>query len=536
MLELGLLQLQRRVDRLLAPWHDGRTPGCTIGVVREGALVLHRHAGLANLELEVPIGPETAFRVASVTKQFTCTAILLLAEQGRLGLADEIHTHLPDLPDFGAPISIDHLMHNTSGLRDFLELMRLGGADLEHPCETAEVLEVLGRQRGLNFPPGSRFLYSNTNFLLLGLMVEKLSGEPLAAFAERRIFGPLGMTRSRMVASTKETVPGLASGYFPKPDGGFVKAGHGFPLGGEGALVSSVADLALWDRNFTTGEVGGRALIEALTALAPLNNGAANGYARGLAVAHYRGLRTISHGGLWPGYRTEFLRVPERRLSVIVIANLGSIVPYSVARAVADAALEHERVLHPLIPLPERDTLQRLAGCYIDRVAPATLELTLNAEGAPSVVCNGVPFTLIADGEGRLVADASSFALSIRTTPEGLAVERVPGQSTLFRRAPGAASVPPDLAGRYACDELGSVWTISSDESGGMRARADGPLVRGPYWTISPIAEDIVRVWTPNPLYRSWFDVRLERGPDRAVLGLRVNGGRTLGHFFARRE
>ncbi|MGH7104572.1 MAG: serine hydrolase, partial [Acetobacteraceae bacterium] len=447
-----------------------------------------------------------------------------------------IHTHLPELPDFGAPITIDHLMHNTSGLRDFLELMRLGGMDLEQQCATADVLEVLGRQRGLNFPPGSRFLDCNTNFLLLGLIIQKLSGQTLAAFMERRNFGPLGMTRTRLVTSPKETVPGLASGYFPNPGGGFVRAGHGFPLGGEGALVSSVADLALWDRNFTTGQVGGKALIEALTTRVPLNDGEANGYARGLAVGHYRGLGTVSHGGLWPGYRTEFLRLPKHGLTVIVIANLGSIVPYAMARAVVDAALENEQRFKPLMPLPERVMPERLVGCYVDRHGPATLEITLGADGKPGITANGVPFTLIADGKDRLVADASSFALSIQVTTEGLAVERVPGRSTLFRRAPESASLPADLAGRYACDEVGAVWTISSDDQGGMRARAAGPFVSGPYWEISPIAEDIIRVWTPNPLYRSWFDVRLERDSDGACLGLRVNGGRALGHFFARRE
>ena len=169
--------------RLLAPWDRPGSPGATLGLVRDGELVLQDSAGLASIELGVPIGDDTAFRIASDSKQFTCAAILLLAAEGRLSVADDIRAHLPDVPDLGAPISLDQLMHNCSGLRDMLDLMRLGGADLAWPATPDQLLAAIGRQRSLNFPPGTRFLYSNSGFLLLGRVWRRWQASRSAIFS-----------------------------------------------------------------------------------------------------------------------------------------------------------------------------------------------------------------------------------------------------------------------------------------------------------------------------------------------------------------
>ena len=175
---------------------------------------------MASIELGVPIGTQTTFRIASVSKQFTCAAILLLAAEGRLSIEDDVRSHIPSLPDLGHRITLAHLMHNTSGIRDMLEIMRLGGADLAQPCEPEDLLDGVCRQRGLNFVPGSRYLYSNSNFMLLGRIVEQVSGQSLREFLDRRIFAPLGMNATRHVERTDEVVPDLATGYFPAPGGG----------------------------------------------------------------------------------------------------------------------------------------------------------------------------------------------------------------------------------------------------------------------------------------------------------------------------
>jgi CubicO group peptidase (beta-lactamase class C family) len=516
------LALRRQARRLLAPWELPGSPGATLGLVRDGALVLHESVGLASLELDVPIGPETCFRVASVSKQFTCAAILLLAAEGRLSVEDAIHDHLLDLPDCGARISIDQLMHNVSGLRDMLELMRLGGADLSYPCRTEDLLAAIGRQRGLNFAPGTRFRYSNTGFLLLGRIVERVSGELFGDVLARRIFTPLGMTRTRHTPSVAEVVPGLATGYLPQ-DGGFLRAQHGFPLGGEGGLVSCVEDLALWDRNFATGRIPG--LAEALVASLPFANGRPNLYARGLEVTTYRGLRTVDHGGLWPGYKTCFLRVPERGMTVIAIANHGGIDTHALAHRLLDAALEGTPGFHPVPPMP------RLDGLFGRWVAPESGTTVEFAEG-PTATQHGVPFSLAPTEDGRLTARRGVFPFTV-SLPEGdsLLIETDAGTVTRFHRAPEEASLPEGLAGTWHCAELAATWTIAPHE-GDLAVQVRGPVADAGPWPLQAIEGEAFRIRTPGTLFQGWVDARAERGADGRIAGFVLDGARASGLRF----
>ena len=510
MTDLDTLALRRHARRLLAPW-EGSGPGATLGVVRDGALVLHESAGLASIEHGIPIGPETRFRIASVSKQFTCAAILLLAADGCLSVEDAIHRHLPELPDFGAPVSIDQLMHNTSGLRDMLELMRLGGADLSQPWAQSDLLAAIGRQRSLNFTPGSRFRYSNTGFLLLGRIVEVVGGLPLAEFLEARIFAPLGMTRTRHTPGTTEIVPQLATGYLPQ-EGGFLRAAHGFPLGGEGGLVSCVEDLALWDRNYSQDLLPG--IAEGLQHMAAFGNGAPNLYARGLEVTTYRGLRTVDHGGLWPGFKTCFLRVPERALTVIAIANHGGIDVHHLAHQLLDVAAGPG--LHPVPPMPR---LEGIAGRWVEPASGATVEF---APG-PTATQHGVPFPLAPTADGRLAARRGVFPFTV-SPPEGdrLVLETDAGTRTTFHRAPAEPVLPEGLAGTWHCAELAATWTIAPAEAG-LAVQVRGPLTAAGPWPIEPIAGEAIRIRTPGTLFQGWLDARLE-GDALVVSGARASG------------
>jgi CubicO group peptidase (beta-lactamase class C family) len=527
--DLDTLLLHRRIDRLLAQWDGTATPGCTVGVVREGALVLHRSAGMASLDLGVPIGAATTFRIASVSKQFTCTAILLLAAEGRLSLDADIREILPELPDFGARITPDHLMHNTSGIRDFLDLMRLGGLDLAQSCTREDLIAVIGRQRSLNFAPGSRFLYSNTGFLLLGEIAGRVAGEPLASFLERRVFAPLGMNRTHLVASTTETVAGLATGYLPDGNGGVVKARHGFPLGGEGGLVSCVEDLALWDRNFTTGRVGGAGIAAALTERMAFTGGAPNPYARGLAVTDHRGIETVSHGGLWPGYRTEFLRLPARNLSVICIVNHGGIDPARLARQVADAAIGLDEA--PM--LPETAVMDAIEGRWVEPEAPMTVEMSRDAEGRAMATLNGVGFALLPLPDGSLRAASTSFPFTARTEGGRLAVTLDAGHPVRLHRPASGAALPEGLAGRYVCEEVGAEWTLAPQPDGAMAASVSGPLAKAGPWAVLPIEGDVIRIEVPGTLFPAWTDVRALREAG-GITALLVNAGRSRGLRFRR--
>ena len=529
---LARLALDRGVQRLLDGLHGGagnlNNPGGAVGVVQDGELTVHRCAGLASLELGVPIGPDTAFRVASVTKQFTCAAVLMLADEGRLRLEDDVREHLPEFPDTGAPITIAHLLHNTSGIRDMLGIMRLGGADLGQPVRADELMAGILRQRTLNFPPGSRFLYSNSNFLLLGRIAERAGGEALPAFLDRRIFAPAGMTRTRLVEQVGAVVPGLATGYFRR-DGAWMRAPHAFPLHGEGGLVSSVEDLALWSRWLDTHPD----LAGALSTHAPFANGTANLYARGQVAREYRGVRTVGHGGLWPGYRTEFLRVPEQGVTIIAIANRADADPLLLAHQVLDLLLDARPGAAPAPRPANPDAMRPLAGRWLDPTSGTTLDIAVTPEGTTSFATFGQPFepSTLPDGRLGTVRGMASFALR-PVDADTVEVEFDAGHVATYRRVPPGAALPDGLPGRYRSEEMDADWTIEADGDG-LQVQARGPVTRGGPWRVEPVEGDRIRIPVPG-LLPSWLDVEALRDTARAVTGLRVNGGRVRSVLYQR--
>ncbi|HEV7458828.1 MAG TPA: serine hydrolase [Roseococcus sp.] len=514
MRDLDLLRLERRVGQMLVPLAE--TPGASVGVARDGMLLLRRSAGLASLELHAPIGVPTTFRIASVSKQFTCAAILMLARDGLLRLDDGLGTHLPWLPAALGGVTLDQAMRNCGGLRDVLEMARLGGADLATPVTEAELDGLIARQEGLNFAPGTRFLYSNTGFRLLGQVVERVARQSLATFLERRIFGPLGMTRTRHTPDLSVPVPGLATGYLPDGAGGWRRAPHGFPLGGEGGLVSGVEDLALWARCLSLGTLQSE-LEGMIEETAPFANGAMNRYARGLEVENWRGLMTVSHGGLWPGYKTAFLRVPERRLTVLVITNNGALDPHHMALQVLDAALQGDPALRPP---PPHVPAEGIAGTWL--CAEAGLSLDIEADLLARM--HGVPFTLIPGEDGRLMARRGAFPFHAAPPRDGvLEVEMDAGQVLRFRRA---EAVPlPALDGDWHCAELGARWRIE-----GAALHAHGPLRNAGPWRVSALSPRHLRVHMPSVLFEGWADAVLaEDGRS-----LTVNAARARGLVFRR--
>ena len=329
----------RRVDAVFAAVQRPGSPGCAVGVYRRGAVAYARGYGAANLELGVPNGPATSFYLASTAKQFTAAAVWLLAQQGRLGIDDPVRKHLPELPDYGAAITLRHLLHHTSGLRDYVDLQQLAGRAPEEASTQADVVALIVRQRGLNFAPGTAHQYSNTNYVLLAEVVRKVSGESLPAFARASLFGPLGMTSTRFVDDPRAVVPGRATAYAAREDGTFAHVfSHAVRLGSAG-LWSTVEDLARWDANFHTGAVGGRALIDSLAAPGRLSDGRVLGYASGLMLGTFRGLPTVSHSGNSGGYRAELLRFPTEGTSVAVLCNVGSPRAPELAEQVAAVVL-----------------------------------------------------------------------------------------------------------------------------------------------------------------------------------------------------
>ncbi len=324
-----------RVDKIFAKWDTTRSPGCALAVIKDGRIVYKRGYGMANLDHDVPITPSTVFYIASISKQFTAAAIVLLAQQGKLSLDDEVRTYIPELPDFGSPITIRHLIHHTSGLRTWLA----GGTLPE------DVLELVSRQKELNFRPGEKYLYSNVGYNLLALIVERVSGQSLREFTRAENFDPLGMKNTFFRDDHTEIVKHLAYGYVPAKGDAFRRTIYKWDIVGAAGLLTTVEDLALWEQNFYDKGVGGRALIEQLLQRGRLNNGEQLEYAFGLVIRKYRGLPIVEHGGSGSGYRAQLMRFPEQRFSVVCLCNAGTTLgehPWQLVRKVADIYLAKE--------------------------------------------------------------------------------------------------------------------------------------------------------------------------------------------------
>ena len=521
------LAMEHRVDRFVTVARRGELPGCAIGIARGGEVVLRKGYGLASVEHGVPIGPETVFRIASVTKQFTTAAILLLALEGRVGLDDAARDHLPFLPEHGETVRIRHLLHNVSGLRDFLELTRWGGMSLDRPLSEGDLIADIARADGLNFPPGARFLYSNTNFLLLGRIVEQLEGMPLETVFQRRFFGPLGMNRTRLVRDPSAVVAGLATPYLRLADGGVSRAHQAYPTVGEGGMVSCVDDLLLWARHFDRPFVGRGDLVAALQVELPLTNGEDQPYTRGMEVGEWRGLRTIGHGGLWPGYRTEFLRVPERDLSVVVIANIDILDPHALARRAVDAVLVEEG-LPPDPALPEG--IHSRVGRFLDPDSLTLLDVGI-AGGEVTGRMNGASFLFRPAADGWLRAFRGAFELAIQPDDDGWRADIGAGRTV--RLAPvGAPSLPQGIAGRYRAEEIATEWVLDPSNDG-IAIAARGPHAAGGPWPVTPVGDDVIEITMPHRWMPSTVTAQVERNAGR-IAGLRVSSGRIKDLRFVR--
>ncbi len=328
-----------KVDAIFSAYDKPDSPGCALGVVRDGNFIYTRGYGLANLEYSIPFSSKSVFDLGSTSKQFTAASILLLQQQGKLSLDDDIRKFVPEIPVYQKPVTIRHLLHHTSGLRDYLTLMSLAGVDFDGVTTDEDALAFIVRQNALNFAPGDEYLYSNTGFFLLSVIVKRASGKSLREFAQENIFAPLEMKSTHFHNDHTMIVPNRASGYDRSEKAGFVIGMSGFEQTGDGSVYTTVEDLLKWDRNFYEPKVGGPSLIEQLQITGVLNSGEKITYARGLVVETYRGLKKVSHGGSWAGYRAQLLRFPEKKFSVICLCNLGATNPSSLAQKVADVYL-----------------------------------------------------------------------------------------------------------------------------------------------------------------------------------------------------
>jgi CubicO group peptidase (beta-lactamase class C family) len=294
---------------------------------------------MADIEHDVRIAPDTVFYVGSLSKQFTAMAVALAIQQGRLSADDSIHKYLPELPDYGAPVTVRHLIHHTSGLRDYNTVLSVAGRRGDEAYDNPTVLRMTARQKQLNFLPGSEYLYSNTGYTLLAIIVERATRTAFASFADERIFKPLGMTVTHYGVDESRIVPRRAYAYARGQAGDVRLDTPHNERAGAGGVFTSVRDLLQWDENFYHARVGGKAVVEQLQKTGTLNDGTKLTYAWGLQVMTYRGLNIVEHSGSLGGYRAHLTRFPAQHLSIAALCN-GSVSPGGMVRQVADVVLD----------------------------------------------------------------------------------------------------------------------------------------------------------------------------------------------------
>jgi CubicO group peptidase (beta-lactamase class C family) len=375
-------ELNRKVDQLFAACDKPDTPGCVLGVIRDGNFVYKRGYGMGSLELRIPLTPESVFYMGSVSKQFTAASVMLAAEQGYLSLDDDVRKYIPELPSYGQTIALRQMLHHTSGLRDLVTLLPLSGRNWEDLHPFTELLDLVTHQRSLNYKPGDEYLYSNTNYFLLAEIVHRATGKSLSRFAEENIFKPLGMTQTRFYDDHSVIVPGRVSAYAPREGGGFrVNWSTNFDTAGPGGLMSTVDDLLLWDRNFYANKLGKGTLLQEIQSQGVLNNGERIDYAMGLLVSSYRGLPIVEHGGSFFGYRTELLRFPDQKFSVICLCNLSTSNPSGLAHQVADIYLKDSFHDEHAAVVTSREDPKAFTGIYRNAEEHSVVEVAAVKDG-----------------------------------------------------------------------------------------------------------------------------------------------------------
>ena len=467
-----------RVDELFAEWDKPDSPGCAIAIIKAGELIYKRGYGMADLEHDIVISPESIFDIGSTSKQFTAMCIALLVHQGKLSLEDTLHDYIPEMVKYEHPITIRHLVHHTSGIRDYISLMDLAGMRFENEYPLEEVIGLLSQQKELNFVPGEEFLYSNSGYLLLAEVVKRISGHSLREFSDEHIFTPLGMKSTHFHDDLSEIVKNRAIGYSPTQGGGYQIDMSISDLIGDGCLYTNVEDLFKWDQNFYNNTLGGfgQDLIEMVTTVGTLNNGELLNYAYGLFIDEYKGLSIIQHSGSWMGYVAEFSRFPQQRYSVICLSNLSNINPSRLTRQIADLYLsdvmnvlekDSKKTETEIIEPSERDS-ETKTGIYICSKNGSVCELSL-IDRKLTADLFGQSFQIVPESQNQYKSIDFPYDMNFtfgNTDAEkdnGIHIQFDDGSIYTYARIETEDLSPEQIqeyVGDYYCDELNTNYKI----------------------------------------------------------------------------
>jgi CubicO group peptidase (beta-lactamase class C family) len=522
-----------RIDEIFKPWSG--TPGAAVAVIRDGKVVFQKGYGIANLEYDVPISPVTVFHVASVSKQFTAMALVLLEQEGKLSLEDDIRKYLPELPDYGHKITIRNLLQHTSGIRDQWQTLSLAGWRMDDVITQKQILRMLFHQKELNFEPGTKHLYSNGGFTLAAEIVARVSGKPLPVFCDERIFQPLGMTHTHFHDDHRRIVHDRAYSY-EKTGDGYRASPLNYANVGATSLFTTAPDLVKWLDNFREPKVGGPKAIARLQEQAVLSSGEKVDYALGLSIGKFRGLRTVSHGGADAAYRSYVVWFPEYQLGVAVVSNLATFNTGGIANRVAEVYLEQKMSAAPEPPKPvarqyikvDPAALDRYAGSYLlSDIGLVTIQvkdgkLMGAPQGQPSIELKPI-------APNRFYVEPLNSRVEFTPQADGKMKMRLWGAGMIGEgeRVTVVPFDPKDLAqypGAYWSDELETQYTIVFKDGKLIADHAHHGEI-----ALTPVSKDQFRG-------AAFFmqEVTFMRDGGGRITGMTVGGGRVTAIRFAR--
>lgn len=533
-------------DKLFAQWDKPNSPGAVLAVIKDGKIIYQRGYGMADLEHNVSVSPATVFNVASVAKQFTAVSVLLLARQGRISLDDDVRKHVPELPKYDSPITVRQLVHHTGGLRDYGVLMGLAGVRSEDYYDGDDVMDVLVRQRSLNFRPGSEHLYSNTGYFLMSVIVRRASGKSLRDFADENIFKPLGMKDTFFHDARAAVVPGRAAGYSPKGAGAYRTNMPDLDVVGAGNLYTTAGDLFLWDQNFYNNKLHAAdgALISQVLTPGALDGGGATNYAFGLYINNYKGLKLVSHAGDFAGYRAEMLRFPEQRFSVICLANVSNLNAAKLARQVADIYLagqlkpDEARPGAPpeFVKLSERELAEK-TGAYRDPLTGAVWLMSAK-DGNLLAAMPGATLRLAPLGKNHFRSTNANpvrdvfFESPDGDRPAAMRVDTEGRKPVTFEAVTLASPTAEQLAeyaGDYYNDELQVIYKIVV-EDGRPFIRLGYGRVGSNFRSKNPLTPTIKDEFNGNGVRANFV-----RDKQNRVTAFKLSSGRVIGLHFIKR-
>ena len=481
---------QKQIDQLFTAWNNPQTPGASVAVEKDGKIIFEKGYGSADLEYNIPNSPTTVFHIASVSKQFTAFSILLLESEGKLSINDDVRKYIPEVPDFGKVITLNQLMHHTSGLRDQWDLLAMAGWRLDDIITKDQVLRLISRQKDLNFNPGDEFLYCNTGFTLLAEVVARVSGMTFAEFTRTHIFEPLKMTNTQFYDDCEKIVKNRAYSYHIDSTG-VKKSILSYSVVGATSLFTTVEDLSRWAVNFEKPVVG-KDVIWMMNLKGLLNKGDTIGYAMGQGIGVYKGLKFAAHDGADAGYRTSLWRFPDEKFSVNVLSNLASFNPGGMAMKIIDIYLKDKEVTEAPKKAEEanttpkttsdngtikidHDTLLSYVGKYelepgnVATISTENGTLFAEAPGLQKTEMTPVSSTTFdvsaASARATFIKDATGKVTSMKVT--------MGGEEHIIMRLPDFDPAKVDFtqyAGDYYSPELSTTYTIAV-ESGKLVAK-----------------------------------------------------------------